>query len=265
MSARRVRTWAGLSADELRRRWKREGVYLYGEADSTNAIARRLADEGADDGSIVLAREQSAGRGRSGRSWFSPEGGLYLSMIFRPEVTAVPPLVTILAGLGVATELQRRFAFAPAWIKWPNDLVVEGRKLGGILAETSASEDGAPRLVVGVGINVADSRWPKALDGTAVALESLGPATLPGTADAVVAGLERWLPDVPETLDPTRLDELDRRDWLKNRRLALDQGGDEPVVGYAAGIAPDGALLFRPDRGALRRVTSGSIEVIEDR
>lgn len=256
-----MKTWGGIAVDELRRRWGRDAVFAYGEVDSTNEVARSLADDGVDDGAIVLARSQSAGRGRSGRSWFSPEGGLYLSMVFRPGEAPVPPLVTILAGLGVAIELSRHLAPASLSIKWPNDLVLDGRKLGGILAETHTGEDGEPRLVVGVGINVGETGWPKTLAAEAIALDEVSELPLPEVADAVIAGLERWLPDLPDALTPAQLDELDRRDWLKNRRIALDTGGEEPLVGQGAGIAPDGAFLFRPDRGALRRVTTGSIEV----
>lgn len=264
MSPRQVKTWGGVAVDDLRGRWGRDAVFAYGEIDSTNEVARSLADDGADDGAIVLARSQSAGRGRSGRSWFSPEGGLYLSMIFRPGRAEVPPLVTILAGLGVAIELSRHVAPASVSIKWPNDLVLEGRKLGGILSETHTGGDGAPRLIVGVGVNVVETGWPKALAGEAIALDEVAELPLPEVADAVIAGLERSLPDLPEALTAAQLDELDRRDWLKNRRIALDTGGDEPLVGQGAGIAPDGAFLFRPDRGALRRVTTGSIEVLGD-
>lgn len=264
MSPRQVKTWGGLSIDDLRRRWGRETVFAYGEVDSTNEVARELADEGAPGGTIVVARSQAAGRGRAGRSWFSPEGGLYLSALFRPRRAEVPPSVTILAGLGVALELSGLTPGAPVSVKWPNDLVLDGRKLGGILAETHAGDDGAPRLVVGVGLNVAEAAWPEALEGRTIALAERASVGLPEAADAVIAGLERWLPDPPGALTPTQLDELDRRDWLKDRRIALDTGGEEPLVGQGAGIAPDGAFLFRPDRGALRRVTSGSIEVLED-
>ena len=264
MSPRQVKTWGGVGVEGLRERWGRDSVYAYGEVGSTSAIARELADQGADDGTLVLARSQTAGRGRAGRGWFSPEGGLYLSVLFRPPRPDVPALVTILAGLGVAIELSRRVPGAAVAIKWPNDLVVDGRKLGGILAETHAGDDGKPRLVVGVGVNVASTGWPRSLAGRVVALEELAPVSLPEVADAVIAGLVRWLPDVPDTLTPAQLEELDQRDWLKNRRIALDTGGEEPLVGQGAGIAPDGALLFRPDRGALRRVTSGSIEVLAE-
>lgn len=263
MSPRQLKTWGGVAIDDLRGRWGRESVFAYGEIDSTNEIARGLSDDGAESGTIVLARAQSAGRGRSGRSWFSPEGGLYLSMLFRPRRTSVPPLATILAGLGIALELSRRVSPNSVSIKWPNDLVIDGRKLGGVLSETHTGDDGAPRLVVGVGLNVAETEWPGALAREAIALDEVAELPLPEVADAVIAGLERWLPDLPDALTSAQLDELDRRDWLKNRRVALDTGGEEPLVGQGAGIAPDGAFLFRPDRGALRRVTTGSIEVLE--
>lgn len=264
MTPRQVGRWAGATGPELRERWGREHVYVYGEVGSTHEIARELAEEGAPSGTIVLARKQAEGRGRSGRDWYSPDGGVYLSMVFHPPAE-VPPLVTILAGLSVALELARAFPGIQPQVKWPNDLMLDDRKLAGILAETSRGGGGRRRLLVGVGLNVQAQSWPKRLRGRAISLEEAdaGDDRL-AAADAVVAGLERWLPDPPAVLDEARLEELDRLDWLKGRRVALDGAEGDSIPGRAVGIAPDGALLFRPDRGALRRVSSGSVEPLAE-
>lgn len=263
MSPREVKTWGGIPTDELRERWGRASVHAYGTVDSTNDALRDLADDGAPEGTIVVARTQKAGRGRGGRAWASPEGaGLYLSLLFRPASEVVPSLVTIVAGVDVALALRSAYPGTVVEVKWPNDLVAGGRKLGGILAETSRREGEGRRLIVGVGVNVVADRLPDALEGAIAFDELVEEVDLAGVADAVVAGLERRLRRPPESLDEASLDEVDRLDWLKNRRVEHRLPDAEPMVGTATGIAPDGALLLRPDRGALRRITVGSVEAV---
>jgi BirA family biotin operon repressor/biotin-[acetyl-CoA-carboxylase] ligase len=181
-------------------------------------------------------------------------------MVFRPGRLDVAPLATVLAGLGVAIELERRFPGLHPLLKWPNDLIARERKLGGILVEQSRDGRGTSQLVVGVGINLDIDLLPDAVSSRAVGVSQCVNADLAAIADAAVHGLGRWMTDIPETLDEATLVELDRLDWLKGRRLAWTSSGAEPVRGTGAGIAPDGALLIRPDRGALRRVITGSIE-----
>lgn len=267
MSPREVKRWAGHPAEELRERWRREHVHLYGKIDSTMAVARDLAEEDASDGTIVLAREQTEGRGRHGRTWYSPaDAGVYLSMVFRPAGPAVLPVVSVLAGLGVARELDRRFAGLAPGLKWPNDLMADDRKLGGVLGETVATEAGPRHLIVGVGLNLEDVRdaLPAELrPGTTWIREHEPEADPLEVADAVVAGLEARVRGAQASLDAPTLDLLDRYDWLKGRRVRVRQSEEEEegLPGVCVGIAPDGALLFRPDRGALRRLSSAIVEV----
>lgn len=266
MSRRRVRAWAGLSLADLQERWDRETVTAYGKIDSTNAAAKDLAEAGAEAGSIIVCREQTTGRGRQDRRWHSPpDTGLYLSMIFRPAASVLPPLVSVLAGLGVVSALDRRLPGLDPGLKWPNDLMAGDRKMGGLLAEASWSGSGPRFLVVGVGVNVksmSKTMSPR-LRREATWIEDRRPGTeLPEVADAVIEGLERLLYEPPTALDSGALDLLDEYDWLKNRRVRATLSGEESALsGVAAGVAPDGALLFRPDRGALRRVTTASIEI----
>ena len=129
-----VKIWDGRTADELRERWGAERVVALSSVTSTNDEARRLAEEeDAPAGTIVVAREQTAGRGRGGRKWSSPAGaGVYLSMVFRPEALEAAP-VSILAGLGIVRALHRAFPDLDPTIKWPNDLYAAGLKFGGVL------------------------------------------------------------------------------------------------------------------------------------
>lgn len=272
--SRTVKKWAGLTREQLASRWGRESVHLYGAVDSTNDLAKELVEEGAPEGTVVLAREQRAGRGRSGRSWFSPEGGLYLSLVLYPEQIESPGALPVLAGLGVAERLDRAFPGLSPALKWPNDLYVEGRKLAGILCETSWADERPAYLVVGLGLNVRapKKRPPAAVRGRAAFLDRVLEREVPllEVADAALAGLEERLRLPCPVLEGATLDRLDRYDWLKGRRARLFPPAEsgkgeesEGLPGVSVGIAPDGALLFRPDRGALRRVQSGEVRVEE--
>lgn len=269
MSEGRIAEWAGSGLEELRERWRRDDVYLYDSVASTMDAARELAEADAPDGTIVIAREQTSGRGRGGRSWYSPrDGGVYLSMVFRPGLLEAPGLVPLLAGLGIAAELDRSFEGLDPGIKWPNDLVVGDGKVGGILSE-AVWEEGAPRhLIVGVGLNVRPlpEEAPTEVREGSTALETaLGrEVSLVDVADAVVSGLEEQLADPPpRSLGPSLLDLLDRYDWLRDRRVeVIPDGEEERIEGTCVGVAPDGALLFRPDRGALRRLHGATVEAV---
>lgn len=268
MSRRTVSRWDGRSVEELRDRWGRDDVVLYGKIDSTNAAAIERADEGAAAGSVVVCREQTEGRGRAGHAWYSPrDAGLYLSLVLRPTRILHPPLVSILAGLGLVEKLDVAFPGLAPGLKWPNDIVASGRKLGGVLAEAAWSDAHPRHLVVGVGINVRplSEGAPRELEGRATSIDTELGRSIPlvEVADAAIAGIEAWLPDTPGAMDGALLERVDRYDWLGDRRAVLRLPGEEQTAGLpgtCVGIAPDGALLFRPDRGALRRVTDGVVD-----
>ena len=130
-------------------------IFRYDTVDSTNTVCKSLAAQGAPSGTAVIARRQTAGRGRMGRSFESPEGlGLYLSVLWRPEGTPEDLLpLTPMAAVSAAMAI-RRVTGAPVRIKWPNDLVLEGRKLAGILTEASLSGRGVDHVVIGIGVNL---------------------------------------------------------------------------------------------------------------
>jgi BirA family biotin operon repressor/biotin-[acetyl-CoA-carboxylase] ligase len=257
--------WDGWTGNALRERWERARVVAFKSVSSTNDEARRVAEEeDAAAGTIVVADEQTAGRGRGGRKWSSPAGaGVYLSMLFRPEALEPAP-VSILAGLGMARALDLAFPDLHPTLKWPNDLYAGGLKFGGVLSEAAWS-DGRPRyLVVGVGINVRPLGEGISRDiarrATSIDEELETTVPLVDVADAVVKGLSTHLDAPRPRLGPQDLADLDRYDGMRDRRATLVPPGDaEPLPGKCVGIAPDGALLFRPDRGALQRVTDGSL------
>lgn len=255
--------------NQLRELWSRDDVHVLDSVESTNDAAKQLAEDGAPDGTIVLAREQTKGRGRAGHAWHSPrDAGVYLSIVYHPRDLSHPAPLVILAGLGIAEQLERAFPGLRPMLKWPNDLMVGEGKFGGLLAEAAWS-DAAPRyLVVGAGVNVRPlgRKAPKDVraGGTALDDHLEQPAALVDVATAVVRGLESHLSHPEPVLTPALLTELDRHDWLRDRRAQLTspgavEGETQGTSGVCVGIAPDGALLFRPDRGALRRVQAGSV------
>ncbi len=227
----------------------------HGCVDSTMDLLHGLAVEGAEEGTAVLAEEQSAGRGSRGRTWRSPRGGLWLSVLLRPAGVATE-LVSLRVGLAAADAVERLGPALPLALKWPNDLMLGDRKLGGILCEARWSGDAPAWVAVGIGINVRNL-IPLELQQTAVALQEV----LPGVTPEVL--LEAMLPRVRAldasraALDSAELRRLAARDWLLGRRLS------RPVEGWAEGIAADGALRVRRDTGSLTLVRAGSVELAQ--
>ncbi len=266
---RKATRWEGQTLQQLKERWDRPHVHLYAQIDSTNERAAELAEEGAPAGTIVLADEQTAGRGLISRNWFSPKGaGLYMSIVFRPAELTNPMLIPLLAGLGTVRATLELVGGTRVGIKWPNDLIIDDRKAGGVLSEMGGPADQTNYVVLGVGINVHQQQddFPAPLRDVAISLDMAAGYEVPRLelADRIVKEVEDRCANPPESLDRDLLREFDNFDWLRDRRCAVQASHKaDPIRGIAVGIAPDGALLFRPDKGALERVTSGRI-VVED-
>lgn len=221
-------------------------LLAYDRATSTNDVARHLAGRGEGEGTAVLAREQTAGRGRLGRPWRSPPGGLYLSAVLRPSVaTASWPLLGLAVAVGAADGAEAA-AGAPITLKWPNDLLLDGRKVGGVLVE--AAEGWA---VAGIGINVG---IPPALHGEAAALD----VDLPALAVEVLSGMERAV-DLLYADPASVLIRWRARSATLGRRVRV-VGGAEVLEGIAEDIEADGALVLRTVTG-VRRVVAGDVSV----
>jgi len=233
---------------------------------STNDDARRLAAEGAPEGTVVVAERQTAGRGRLGRAWESPERlGLYLSVVLRPPD---PPerlgRYAIAAAVGVCAAC-RELAGDAVVLKWPNDLLVGGRKLGGILSELRHGESGAD-LVVGIGLNVEHTAedFGDALDGRATSLAIVRNGGPIGREDAAVAVL-RSFGDVLARLRAGAWPEVAER-FLRyaphatGRRVRLASG----EVGVTSGLDESGALRVDTAGGRMLAHASESVTLIEE-
>jgi BirA family biotin operon repressor/biotin-[acetyl-CoA-carboxylase] ligase len=265
---RKASSWEGKSLDELRQRWDRPHVHLFARVDSSNACAAQLAAHGAAAGTLVLADEQTAGRGSGGRSWHSPRGvGLYLSLVLRPKSLPNPHLMPLLAGLGAALAVERLIDGGGVAIKWPNDIIIRDRKVGGVLSEASWSGERLNHVVLGIGLNVHQKSgdFPDPLRDVATSLDLAAGWTVSrlALADEVIRETEARCVRPPSSLGRDDLRRLDDYDWLRDRRCCVAEAGRDPIWGVAAGIAPDGGLLFRPDGGALRRIVAGHVTVNE--
>lgn len=244
--------WEGLGAAELERRWAVPAVHLFGSVGSTNDEGRRLAAAGAAPGTVVLADRQLAGRGRAGRPWDSPPGlGVWVSMIVAaPSDAAAAGILPLRAGVAAARALERFVAPTVLGVKWPNDLVIGGAKVGGVLCEGAWTGEVPGPVVVGVGLNVSQSEGdlPPEIRGraTSLALAVGRPVDRLAVADALVHALRDEM--VEAALSPADLaEELAARDVLSGRRVVVTdpETARRRLEGFAAGISPDGALLVR--------------------
>ncbi len=206
------------------------------ELDSTNVRAQRLAMSGAAHGTLVTAGAQTAGHGRQGRAWVTPPGrALACSLVLR-EPPRLLPMVAALAVADVAERFDR--AGRTASIKWPNDVLLDGRKVAGILAEGRPQEGW---VVLGIGLNVAvaEDGFPPELRKIATSL-GCEPHQLDATLGLLLARLEHWLAATPEQA----MDAYRTRDALAGQEIAWKDGH-----GTAVGIADDGRLRVKPSEG----------------
>jgi len=268
MTSPAVAAWDGQTLEDLKDRWARTDVHVYGLVDSTNTRAKELARGGARGGTIVLADGQATGRGLARRRWHSPAGsGLYISLILRPTCVPNPLLVPLLAGLAVARAAERSVGGIRVGVKWPNDLIAGDRKLGGVLAEGSWAAGKAVWLVIGVGINVhaPPGGFPKSLQSVATSLETATGRRIPrlALADLVIHELEADLNELPERLEGRHVEELAQRDWLRGRPCIVEGVGTTRTRGVAVSITPDGSLSVRTESGEPIAVTSGRVRADE--
>jgi BirA family transcriptional regulator, biotin operon repressor / biotin---[acetyl-CoA-carboxylase] ligase len=216
-------------------------------------VIHQLADEGAEAGTAVLAGEQLEGRGSRGRPWHSSVGGLWLSVLFRPTAAEGTEVMSLRVGLAVAEAIQLRIP-KPLHLKWPNDLMLEDRKLGGVLCEARWQGEALGWVAVGIGVNVRN-RIPDELGAVAMSLSASTPGiTVEEIADPVLAAL-RGLDLGTGRLSPAELKRFARRDWLRGRTIR------EPVVGKVTGVGEDGALLVRTASGSDVSLRSGTVEL----
>jgi BirA family biotin operon repressor/biotin-[acetyl-CoA-carboxylase] ligase len=241
-----------LPAHLLARRWGVPQCGVFRRLSSSLDAIHDLGAQGAPAGTVVVAEEQTAGRGRDGRTWRSPVGGVWLAMLLRPPVAA-PGTLSLRMGLVVADVVDALLGAAHAQLKWPNDVLVADRKVAGILCEGRWQGGTLQWLGAGVGVNVAND-IPAELAVRAIALNEIVPDVrridlLDLLVPALIPLTTHYAP-----LTESECAEFARRDWLRGRQIRA------PLAGRAAGVRPDGALLVDTGAGTTM-VREGHVEL----
>lgn len=241
--------WEAETATTLARLLDLPRVEVRPSVRSTMDVAHALGAEGAAAGTLVLADEQTAGRGRSGKPWRSPPGsGIWMTLLERPNDPEALGVLSIRLGLRAAPVLQR-YADEPVALKWPNDLLVDGRKLAGILVETRWRERQVDWVAIGMGVNVGMPDEPNA----AALREGTGRLE-------VLSELVPVLRAATRARGPLSEPELAR--WA-SRDVAVGRRCRSPVPGVVRGLAPDGSLMVERD-GETALVRAGSLVLEEE-
>ena len=271
--ARLAPTVERLNLERLRRHLTTEVVghhiYIFETVDSTNRVLARLADLGATEGTVVFAAAQTAGRGRHGSAWYSPDAAnLYASVLFRPRI--VPrelPLFAPIASLALAETVW--LEGVPARIRWPGDVLVGARKLGGVLVQAPILGHRLAHVILGLGVNL-NVEPAELADGlgeaaeAAVSLRELLGREVDCNAFAatLLNRLEKWhltfLTRGPDAVRAT----WQARDALRGRRLEA-RTGDAVCQGWGRGIDADGSLLVEDESGRTRHILAGTVRVLD--
>jgi BirA family biotin operon repressor/biotin-[acetyl-CoA-carboxylase] ligase len=252
---------AGLSTKRIGRR-----IICVLETGSTNHLAFRTAEDGAEDGTVVLAESQTGGKGRLGRHWESPPGvNLYCSVILRPPILPVSaPQLTFLSAVAVARAIETVTHLQPR-IKWPNDILVNGRKVAGLLNEMSAETDTIHWVVLGIGVNINMGReqFPDGLrhPASSLLLEVGSPVNRVEFTRSLLTILDSLYDDfLFRGLESVREEWLARA-TVQGQRVRVSSG-DDTIEGTVTGIDTDGALLLRRSDGVSRRVLAGDVTIL---
>lgn len=243
--------------------WAGCEIYYFDSIDSTNTKAKELAEEGHPSGTLVVADRQTAGKGRRGRSWESPTGiGIFMTLMLKPEINPNNASMLTLVAAMATTRAIRRVTGVPALIKWPNDIVMNGKKVCGILTEMSAQFDYINHIVIGIGINVHNEDFPEEIAKTASSLY-LESGQHIHRASLIEAFLEEFEDVYAEYLKTEDMEGLQKEydAMLVNRgRQVCVLDPKEPFEGKAMGITKKGELIV--DTWESRKlVSSGEVSV----
>jgi len=241
-------------------------IHHFAHVSSTQEIAKELATQGAVEGTVIIAETQSAGRGRLGRGWFSPAGGIWMSLLLSPKKPVQElQVLNLLAALAVSRSIEKACGLE-ARIKWPNDILIQGKKVAGILSEAFAKGGIVSDVVLGVGINanVETELFPFDLRLSATSLS----ATLGNSVDRVtfVQSLLEELETLYEKFEREGsgfiINELKRLSTTLGRKVKVISF-DEVAEGLAVDIHTDGALVVRVEGGTTKLFYSGDVSIIE--
>lgn len=242
-----------------------ENIYAFDEVDSTNNVAKSYAAQGMPEGTIVVAESQIKGKGRLGRPWGSPKGqGIWVSIILRPNIppTAAPQLTFVMA-VAMIKALKKALNIS-AQIKWPNDIIFEGKKVAGILTELSAEIERVNYVIVGIGVNANQkpADFPQEYREKATSLKSIL-----GTDVSRVKVLQAMLEEIESTYQEYLNNSYGKimEEWKRNSitlgkqvEVTTEKG---KLGGYAVDIDSDGCLIVRDEQGDFHKIIAGDVSL----
>lgn len=235
-------------------------IYHFDQLTSTNEFAKSLT---SNNRALVIAEEQTAGKGRRGRQWFSGKGGIYCSYLFSPrlsleEITIIP----VIAALSVSLSIESLYDLEPK-IKWPNDVLINKRKVSGILVELIGEPDKIARVVVGVGINVNQNakEFKGELETKAVTLKELSGKQVDRKIllTEILTRLEKLVKEFNDKPDRV-IDQLKKYSCVLNREVIIESTRNQ-IKGTAVDLDSSGALILKLEDGSLKRVMSGDVSL----
>ena len=249
--------------EHLHAKWIGNTIIYEEKMDSTNIRAKRLGEQNAENGTVVVTQYQTAGRGRRGNTWISPVGNCYFSLLLRPEILAErASMLTLVTALALAKTI-RQVTDLETMIKWPNDIVVNGKKLCGILTESSTDLENIHYVVVGIGINCNQTEFSKEIAemATSIRLETgieVNRSKLLGT---FLSMFETYYETFLETEDLSKMLE-DYNNLLVNRgrEVKIIEKEKERIL-TAVGIDENGGLLVEDKQGKQETIISGEVSV----
>ncbi len=237
-------------------------IYHFFKTESTNRVALELGHAGEPEGAVVLAEEQTAGRGRAGRKWHSERAtGIYVTLLLRPKLSpAQAPLLTLLAGLSVRAAIEAQTG-AAVDLKWPNDLLLGGRKIGGILTEMHAEPTAVRFVIIGIGLNVNETKFPEEIAAVASSLRAETGRTH-SRLELLVRLLRQFESDYNRFLKDGANSVVERfssvSSFANGKRVQVTDGR-ESFAGTTAGLTAEGLLQVKRDGGQMVTVLSGDV------
>src|ERR1700692_3278182 len=237
-------------------------IYHFFKTDSTNTVAMRLGEQGEPHGTLVIAEEQSAGRGRAGHTWHSEKtNGIYMTVLLRPEIPPQhAPLITLVAGLAVREAILEQTGLSPD-LRWPNDLLFGRKKFCGILTEMNAEQDQIHFVAVGIGINVNHDRIPEELSkiATSLRIETKHVQSRVEIVARLLRHLDsyynRFVTEGPEPI-VTRFSEVSS--YAQGKRVRIETAS-ETYTGTTEGLEPGGLLRVRRNDGRILPIIAGTL------
>jgi len=240
-------------------------LLIYPEISSTNTRAMEMAWDNAHEGTVVIAEIQTSGKGRLGRKWISPKGNLYFSVILRPDIPLhKAPLITLMGAVAVASAI-RGICQVHAEIKWPNDVLISGKKVCGLLTEMSAEQDRIRHIVLGIGVDVNMDLEVLPTDvrtrTTSLMSETSQKINRNALLKEIFRKIDQWYPVLFQ--DPAQvLKAWEKFNMTLGRRVIIS-GAGEALEGLAQGLDTEGRLIVKLDDGTTRTVAAGEVTILK--